>query len=335
MYSQLERRLASVIIQAFDDSTTILGRLKLLDSFEGLLLREGLSAALERKVAELLLEYLHDMNCVRETFLECIKTFQNGTNLKVVHAAEAPRVDFFMAVQQVAFQFMTSMNNFIPIIRNGPPRAGAIFWIRGLLQRVEDPMRRIRRMGTIRLDTEAFRRVEVAYEIVTTLLKDSEAEFVKEWEAEISLTSESRLRLPLLIRDAGLGLHVNFDPTVVCMLRETKYFLALHMNVPEAASKIFKNGDTYRVYTANLEMVANMYNTMNRSLLNVERPLILVHMDQVEQCLQKGMSQITWKSHSISDFIAQCTLVVTETHGIVDSVKRKSFRNTKTHLGLV
>ncbi len=36
---ELERRLASVITQGFDDSDTILGRFKLLDSFEGLLNR--------------------------------------------------------------------------------------------------------------------------------------------------------------------------------------------------------------------------------------------------------------------------------------------------------
>jgi len=36
---ELERRLASVITQGFDDCDTINGRFKLLDSFEGLLNR--------------------------------------------------------------------------------------------------------------------------------------------------------------------------------------------------------------------------------------------------------------------------------------------------------
>ena len=35
----LERRLASILSQAFDDSDTIVGKFKLLDSFEGLLTR--------------------------------------------------------------------------------------------------------------------------------------------------------------------------------------------------------------------------------------------------------------------------------------------------------
>ena len=36
---ELERRLASVLTQSFDDCDTIIGKFKLLDSFEGLLNR--------------------------------------------------------------------------------------------------------------------------------------------------------------------------------------------------------------------------------------------------------------------------------------------------------
>jgi len=36
---ELERRLASILTQGFDDSDTIIGKFKLLDSFEGLLHR--------------------------------------------------------------------------------------------------------------------------------------------------------------------------------------------------------------------------------------------------------------------------------------------------------
>lgn len=36
---ELERRLASILTQSFDDCDTIIGKFKLLDSFEGLLNR--------------------------------------------------------------------------------------------------------------------------------------------------------------------------------------------------------------------------------------------------------------------------------------------------------
>lgn len=46
---ELERRLASVITQGFDDCDTIHGRFKLLDSFEGLLNRPIIQDELEKK----------------------------------------------------------------------------------------------------------------------------------------------------------------------------------------------------------------------------------------------------------------------------------------------
>lgn len=46
---ELERRLASVITQGFDDYDTLHGRFKLLDSFEGLLSRPIIQDELEKK----------------------------------------------------------------------------------------------------------------------------------------------------------------------------------------------------------------------------------------------------------------------------------------------
>ena len=46
---ELERRLASILTQSFDDSDTLIGKFKLLESFEGLLTREIIQDELEKK----------------------------------------------------------------------------------------------------------------------------------------------------------------------------------------------------------------------------------------------------------------------------------------------
>lgn len=51
---ELERRLASVLTQSFDDCDTIIGKFKMLDSFEGLLNRPIIQDELERKQITLL-----------------------------------------------------------------------------------------------------------------------------------------------------------------------------------------------------------------------------------------------------------------------------------------
>jgi len=209
--NELERRLASVIIQAFDDSTTILGSFKLLDSFETLLEREILHAELECKQADLLKEYLQDMTKVQEIF--------NSGKLDP------------------------------PISDNEPPHAGAVSWVRGLLQRVQEPMLRLRQMAKIVLDADEGREVEKMYGIVVKSLQEYQRMHIEKWAKNVSNTSEAKLKLPLLRReDAGLPvLHVNFDPGLVCLLREVKYFLALGVEVPEAATVLYRNEEVFRV----------------------------------------------------------------------------------------
>ena len=58
---ELERRLASVLSQGFDDCVTIIGKFKLLDSFEGLLNRPILADELEKKHTTLIGSYGDDL----------------------------------------------------------------------------------------------------------------------------------------------------------------------------------------------------------------------------------------------------------------------------------
>ena len=58
---ELERRLASVLTQSFDDCDTIIGKFKLLESFEGLLTRPIIQDELERKQITLLDLYKQDL----------------------------------------------------------------------------------------------------------------------------------------------------------------------------------------------------------------------------------------------------------------------------------
>ena len=61
---ELERRLASVLTQGFDDNDTIIGKFKLLESFEGLLNWPIIQDELEKKHIILLELYKQDLKIV-------------------------------------------------------------------------------------------------------------------------------------------------------------------------------------------------------------------------------------------------------------------------------
>jgi dynein heavy chain len=77
---------------------------------------------------------------------------------------------------------------------------------------------------------------------------------------QVDSTSEAKLNLPLLQfhEDATPDLPllaVNFDPALVALLRETKYFLLLQIRVPDAAAAVFERADLYRSQIGSLELM--------------------------------------------------------------------------------
>ena len=217
--NELERRLAAVIVQAFDDSTTVLGCFKLFESFEGLLEREIILADLEKKNSDLLRAYASDLKTVQEIF---------------VAGKEDP-----------------------PIARNAPPHAGAVFWCHGLMERVEEPMARLKGVGKAVLESEEGKEIVRAHLAIMTSLKEYESSHIDSWCFEQESTGIEKLKQNLLRRSEGdaLFLRVNFDPALVCLLREVQYFQLLKIEVPDSAQQIFAKNETFRQQTGNLELV--------------------------------------------------------------------------------
>ena len=57
-------------------------------------------------------------------------------------------------------------------------------------------------------------------------------------------------------------LFVNFDPALVRILREVKYFLLNDIDVPQTAHDIYSKVETYRQQTGKLDLTVNMYNNI-------------------------------------------------------------------------
>lgn len=126
---ELERRLASILTQGFDDSDTIQGKFKLLESFEGLLTRPIIQDELEKKHIILLELYKNDLKVVQNTFHE--------------GKALVDRID-----------------ERAPIGNNMPPIAGAIYWTTGLRERIKEPMEKLSTLSQSIQDREEFKDIQ-------------------------------------------------------------------------------------------------------------------------------------------------------------------------------
>ncbi len=281
---ELERRLGSILIQAFDDSATIYGRFKLLDSFEGLLERPIIQDELEKKHVTLVQQYGVDLKSIQELFL-------------------AQRDD-------------------PPIPINLPPVAGSITWCRGIMQRANTPMQKLQLLHRSVLEREEAKEVTKVHENIYESLNEYVSTKVEKWSHEVESSSQAKLKLPLLRRHPETSLLVvNFDPDLVALLREVKYFLLLNLPVPESAQQIFKKAEVFRTQTGNLELIVNMYNNMVTSLLPVEKPLVHTYINKIDKTLSRGVKQLSWKSHGIDLFITECMADVKAANKILATLK--------------
>ena len=290
---ELERRLGSVLTQGFDDCATIYGRFKLLDSFEGLLERPIIQDELEKKHIALVQAYGADLKQVQELFLT---------------ERESP-----------------------PIPNNFPPIAGALTWCRGLKERIQEPMAKLKQLNKTIMQREEAKEVVKVYSTIISSLDDYEHQKIEEWGSDVERSSQAKLKLPLLARGVTPGydqreiskqlLSVNFDPALVRLLREVKYFLLLSLDVPESALLIFKKGETYRRQTGNLDLIVNMYNQMMLELLPVEAPLMRKHLQKIDATMQPGLRDMNWKSTNINSFISDCQEVVKAAYDLLFQLK--------------
>lgn len=217
---ELERRLASILTQGFDDSDTIIGKFKFLDSFEGLLNRPIIQDELEKKHITLLELYKHDLKTVATIFME-------GKTL------------------------VDKIDERSPISNNLPPIAGALNWTQGLYERIREPMDKLTLLSQSIQDREEYKDVQKLYASLCKNLREYNDVKVKLWEQGVEENTEEKLNKFLIYREetplAVEGfVRVNFDPVLVRLLREVKYLLLLDIEVPERASLLYKKVDIYR-----------------------------------------------------------------------------------------
>ena len=94
-------------------------------------------------------------------------------------------------------------------------------------------------------------------------------------------------------------MHLFFHMQLVALLREVKY-LEQQNNpdhaIPESAVCVFKKNETYRKYLQNLDVTVALYNKVRDTIMDVEYPLIEQQLQEIDQELEKAISQLNWTS---------------------------------------
>ena len=66
--------------------------------------------------------------------------------------------------------------------------------------------------------------------------------------------------------------------------------------IPDSAANVFQQNETYRKYLQNLDVTVALYNKVRETILDVEYPLIEKQLNDIDQQLEKAISQLNWTS---------------------------------------
>ncbi|KAI8587105.1 dynein heavy chain and region D6 of dynein motor-domain-containing protein [Geranomyces variabilis] len=264
--ADLDRRIGTILSQSFDDCSGLNSCFRLLESFAGLLNRPVIQTDFEKKYFALLKMYSEDLDVVAAIFA----------------------------------QFRAHP----PIHYNMAPVTGAVAWIHELKDRISKAMEKLKSFNHSAMNTEDANVVTAKYDSLYETLEVYERSIFNKWSDTIIDESEANLSKPLLVREDGL-LKVNFDPTVVALLREVRYFESLSVTPPEAAAAIYSKSDVFRKYIFQLDHITKSYNGIRTGVLDVERPLIEEKIGQIDQQIEYALTTLNWTSGDIVTYIAE------------------------------
>lgn len=204
-----------------------------------------------------------------------------------------------------------------PIFTNLPPIAGSLKWIRGLYDRIRTVHESIGRLDSL-FPVLGSERVS-KYNFAVQLFEKFRAEKLAEWHDDAAKSAKDKLNSTIMRRE-GNKLYTNFDADLVCLLREVKYFLSLKLSVHDESLSIYRQEETFRNQSTNLDMITGMYNEMITGLSPVEFPLLESEMKALDVLFEPACTSLYWTS-PISDFISNALERVKSVYAVVKGMK--------------
>ncbi|NWH56161.1 DYH9 protein, partial [Geococcyx californianus] len=285
----IDRRLGTVFVQAFDDASDLEHAFKLLDMFGSLLERPIIAAEAADKYSVLISMFNSALDRARLIYSRRIQT-----ELELGSA---------------------------PVHKNMPPVAGALDWARELRARIQEPFHHLRRITHLCLDSEKGRRAIKKYEEMIQLLDKYQEKLYEDWSQTVSEKAQYNLTQPLIRRDPETKLiAVNFDPQLVSLLREVSYLSGSQVGaIPPTAAEIYSSKESYRQMVANLELMVNRYNKVLKTVLEVEYPLVQGHLRDIDLKLKEAGETLNWKMDGVCDHIS---IVMNDVHDLEQRIQK-------------
>uniref|UniRef100_A0A8C4L5T0 Dynein axonemal heavy chain 17 n=1 Tax=Equus asinus asinus TaxID=83772 RepID=A0A8C4L5T0_EQUAS len=271
----LDRRLATIFCQAFDDCGSIESCSKLLYMCGGLLERPLILAEVVPRYSVMLELFDAELD-----------------NTKILYDA----------------QIAASANgNIPPIHKNMPAVAGQLKWSLELQERLEAPMKDLKHVEHPVMSSVEAKLTYQKYDEMMELLRSYREKIYEQWVAGVDKDCHFNLGQPLIQRDPITNLiQVNFSKALVAVLREVKYLnFQEQKEIPGSAENLFSQHETFRKFVGNLELIVGWYNEIKTTVMDVEFPLVKSELEAIDVKLLSAETTLFWNGEGVFEYIQE------------------------------
>ena len=202
-----------------------------------------------------------------------------------------------------------------------PQYAGSALWARNLKRRIERMMSFLN-MAHFLPNVGVSTNIRQQYESVKQTLDNYIQRQFKEWSYHIEHEPIKKLECPLIkrVNDEGY-LQANFDPSVVKLFQEIKFWERLGFEVPPYATEILGRQNELRAARENVMLIVRDYNRILDKLDSRERILFQERIKELDKKLAPGLNKITWLK-TTNEYTIDCRVNASELQQKVDKFKQ-------------
>ncbi|XP_059610636.1 dynein beta chain, ciliary isoform X2 [Phlebotomus argentipes] len=272
---ELDLKLAAILCQAFDDCHNLESVFKLISIVGSVLDRPKIKEEFTNKYSEIL-------KMLDEEISMCEDIYQ----------------------MQMSY---LEREGHLFIDQSCPPVTGCLRWVMQLSGRLTPPVKSFQSLQHPVTKTPEALELVRRYEKLMELLSVFEDRVFNEWREKVPEQIELNLQKSLMIRHEFTKLlSLNFSPQLFAILKEVHYLKLMGKEgIPEVGIQFSEKSETYRGYTLSLERTIDWYNEILENSTTVELELIEEEIQMIDTLLEVGISELTWNSENIMDYLTK------------------------------
>lgn len=186
-----------------------------------------------------------------------------------------------------------------PIDNYFAPISGYLLWLYKLKERIRKPGEDFLMLEHPIVKSDEAVYLMHKREQMLDLIQNKENELFSNWCSVVSSKINTHINKPIFIKLPSKLLQLNFHPELEEILRETSYLRKMGYEIPEEVETFYERNEELLEQIMAAKRIIEYYNHLRTNTLKEEFDLILNEIDTIDDSLYKFINDLDWIENSM------------------------------------